>query len=339
MKKALKYSISALLAMILPVLAASAQNRVTVKASLDSATLLMGRQTRLHVEIVAPEGTKGGLMIKPQTMIAEGVEVASLPAADTTDLGNALMEIKQDIIIQAFDSGDYVIPELVFLAGGDSVLSNKLALRVIPADVSQLTGINPDEGTTPGESRWWDFLPAFLIDYWEWILLGLIIIAAGTALYLSMRKKKLVLPFRNPEPKLSPYEVAVRDLNNLKERNLCANGQEKEYYTRLTDILRIYLQERFGINAMEMTSTQITRALNENEETRVPNRLMRQILEIADFVKFAKVRPMPEDNVKAFASAMQFVEDTRPLPPPAVEEGKTDGEEPETDKKNPTKKK
>ncbi len=299
---------------------------MSIKASLDSATLEMGRQTRLHLNIVIPADRQGVLTAKPSSMLTDNVEIVDILPADTTDLGNQLLEIKQDMIIQSFDSGDYVIPEIVYLSGTDTLLSNKLSLRVYPVDVSEMTTINPDADVEKGDSKWWDFLPYIIIDYWEWILGVLILIIAAITLYIVFRKKTIKLPFKAQAPKLSPYEVAIRELSTLKERNLCATGQEKEYYTRLTDILRIYLQERFGINAMEMTSTQITRALNENEETRLPNRLMRQILEIADFVKFAKVRPMPEDNVKSFNSAMQFVEDTKPLPPPTAEE--TDSNQP-----------
>ena len=62
----------------------------------------------------------------------------------------------------------------------------------------------------------------------------------------------------------------MQRLETLRTENLCDKGQEKEYYTRLTDILRSYLDTRFGINAMEMTSSQIVKSLRNNEETRMP---------------------------------------------------------------------
>ena len=223
-------------------------------------------------------------------------------------------------IIQSFDSGDYILPPIVYMRGTDSIKTDELALRVYPVDVSHMETINPDADIEKGDSRWWDFLPAFIVDYWEWILIFLVVVGTGLYAWLKLRKREIKNLFRAPEPKLSPYEVAVRDLSDLKSRNLCAGGMEKEYYTRLTDILRIYLQDRFGINAMEMTSSQIMRTLESRDEMKMSARLMRQILEIADFVKFAKVRPLPEDNVKSFNSAMQFVEDTKPAPEPEPEE-------------------
>ncbi len=145
-----------------------------------------------------------------------------------------------------------------------------------------------------------------------------------------MRKNKdEIRPKEKPVP---PYDMAMGSLNRLRADKLCEQGREKEFYTRLTDILRIYLQGRFGINAMEMTSTQIRHSIQANEETRLSKRNMDAVLEMADFVKFAKMRPLPDDNTRAFNSAMQFVEDTKPQPvAETVEEG--EAEKTETQKK------
>jgi hypothetical protein len=112
-------------------------------------------------------------------------------------------------------------------------------------------------------------------------------------------------------------------LNKLRERHLPENGKDKEYYTSLVDILRQYLQRRFSINAMEMSSTQILASLRSNPETRDNQPRIKQILEIADFVKFAKVRPLPDDNVKSYNIVVNFVETTKPVPEPDEKDNKT----------------
>lgn len=297
--------------------ASAAVNGVTVKASLDSVSLIMGMQTPIHINIIEPESTNGVLLAQPETMLSPEIEIAAVTNGDTTSVGNGLREIVREIIIQSFDSGDYVVPAVKYLVGTDTVYSNELAIRVLPVDVSHMDTINPQADIEKGDSRWYDFLPDFLVDYWEWILLAIVLIAAATVLYFMFRKKRIPLPMFKQAPKPSPYEVAITGLNALKGEDLCSMGREKEYYTRLTDILRIYLQDRFGINAMEMTTSQITRAVNSNSETRPSEPLMKTILQMADFVKFAKARPLPEDNVRSFNSALKFVEETKPLPPVA----------------------
>ena len=73
--------------------------------------------------------------------------------------------------------------------------------------------------------------------------------------------------------------------------------------------------------------------LNANEETRLSKENMERVLETADFVKFAKVRPLPDDNVKAFNSAMQFVEDTKPRPAVAETDDQQEPSKEESTKK------
>lgn len=289
--------------------------RTSIKASLDSAYLLMGKQTLLNLDIVEPASVTSDLIIVLDSMPAE-IEAIDWLYGDTVDLGNDMRQMRRSLIIQSFDSGVYTLPPVIYISGSDTLISNQVTLKVSPVDVSQKDGINDMAPISEIKSRWYDWLPDFITDYWMWIVLGLVIIAGGICAYLIFTRKVDIplIPKKKPVP---PYELAITRLNALKEEKLCEHGQEREYYTRLTDILREYIDERFGINAMEMTSSQILAKLSANPVTRPSNELMKQILEVADFVKFAKVRPLPDDNVRSFVSATRFVENTKPVEIPA----------------------
>ncbi len=294
---------------------------VSVKVELDSAVLMMGRTTPLHVEILQPQGAQGMLLIPADTLMTN-VEIAHAGSDDTIKSGAAdqLEQIKRMIILQSFDSGLYRLPPLAYLTDeGDTVYSNTVTLKVLPANVDSLTTIHSMADVANGGWKWYDWLPDFIIDYWGWILVCLLIIAGGVWTWLVM-KKKVSMPLAHKPKPVSPYEAAIAGLEQLKEEHLCENGREKEYYTRLTDILRRYLDGRFGINAMEMTSSQILRALEKQPDTREHKSMMQRVLEMADFVKFAKMRPMPDDNVASWNRAAQFVEETKPAPEPVAEE-------------------
>ena len=118
----------------------------------------------------------------------------------------------------------------------------------------------------------------------------------------------------------------MEELLKLKEEKLWQSGQDKLYYTKLIDILREYLNLRFGINAMEMTSTQILTSLRENKETKLVEKNMKNILAVADFVKFAKMRPLPDDNEASMRNAISFVEDTKPQSEEQLEENQNNKE-------------
>lgn len=283
---------------------------ITATAKLDSAMLLMGKQTALHINVVG--------LLKPEGQLSvidtmwRNIEIIDMGAPQITDLGNNRKELKQDIIIQSFDSGMYAVPPVIYLQPGDTVATNSPVLKVIPVPVDTLKTIHDYADVSDVERKVLDYVPDWITDYGIWILLAVIVIGLALFVYFKwLRKGKIpLLPKKKPVP---PYNLAITALNNLRTQNLCERGEEKEFYTRLTDILRVYLDGRFHINAMEMTSTQIMDALRSNDETRQSEPMMKQILEIADFVKFAKVRPLPEDNKLAMESAVRFVEDTKPV--------------------------
>lgn len=283
----------------------------SIKATLDSAYITMGNVTCLNVEVVEPINSTSQVGFIPGTIPAE-VEVAGEVTCDTVLLSNDIRQINRRILIQSFDSGVYNLPPVLYMNGNDTVLSNVVTLKVNPVDVSHLEDIHANADIMKLPSKWYDFLPDWIIDYWGWLLLTLLLVAGGVCAVL-IYTKRMNVPFIAPKKVIPPYEMAIHRLGVLREQHLCERGQEREYYTELTDILREYIDKRFGINAMEMTSRQILEHLNQNETTRPSERLMRQILEVADFVKFAKMRPMPEDNVRSYTQAVEFVENTRPV--------------------------
>lgn len=293
---------------------------VTFKAKLDSATLLMGRTTALHLEITQDKNARGFFPGEQADTLSAMVEIAERPAADTTDLGNNRIQINRDLIIQSFDSGMWIIKPIPYVVNGDTAYSNQLSLKVLPVDVSQMQDIHDIKPVEAVPFNLLDWLP----DYWWAWLLALLLIGGAIWLYRKYYKKG-INPLKPSRKRLPPYEEAMINLQNLKAAQLWQRGQEKEYFTGLTDILRVYIDRRFDINAVEMTSSQIIDTLKRNEETKAVNEQLEMILEVADIVKFANARPLADDNEVAYQRAVNFVEATRP-----VEQSDTNREEVKT---------
>ena len=307
----------------------AAANNTLINAKMDSTLLLMGKKTAIHVEVVQDKGQKGFFVNEGVDTLNAFVEVSERLQADTTDLGNDRIQINRDIIVQSFDSGMYVIPAFKYVIGKDTFKSNELTLKVLPVKVDSLPNIHDLKPVAEPPFFFSDYLPEFLVKYWWLIILVLVLIAAGIYAYFKWFKKG-ELPLRKKEKVIPPYDEAIMKLTQLKSEHLWEAGQEKEYFTRLTDILRNYIDRRFEINAMEMTSSQIIDVLRKNEETMPVNERLSKILEMADFVKFAKMRPLPEDNEVAYQRALNFVNETKPVevvPEEESAEGKTGGKE------------
>lgn len=296
---------------------ASMHAQVTVKAKLDSVTMLMGNVNTLNVEIVQDASARGYFPmfadVKPggyATMLNDTLEFG-LPVTDTVKINDRRIQINCRIPLQVFDSGAYRIPAIDYVTGRDTVRTLPLVLKVNPVKVTAEDKISPLTSVAPPENgSIFDALPDWLYYYWWAVLLGLGAIALTAWLIYRFRTKGVLLPQKAPE---KPDVVALDRLSRLKARNLWQDGREKEFYTILTNILRVYLDDRFGIKAMEMPTSEILENLSEDASLRDSRSKMRMILDMADFVKFAKVRPLPDDNVKAFDNAVAFVEATRPI--------------------------
>lgn len=308
---------------------------LTIKASMDSTHLLMGNMTVLNLEVVQDKASK---VLLPQLsasaypsgivgVCGDSVELRTSIISDTIELGSGRLQVNHKVPLQAFDSGYYKLPEFYAVCGKDTAFSKSLGLKVMPVpNLSANDSIAPYSGVEEPEGKsWLDSVPDVIYYYW-WIAL---VLAALIALAWWVRKriaqKVPVVPKRKVKP-LSPYQQAMKSLRSLRERKLWEKGMEKEYFTELTDILRIYLQGRFGISAMEMTTAQILAILNNDSEIKDKRDKVRQVLDMADFVKFAKVRPLPADNVSAFDNVVAFVEQTRPVENEKKEENNTSSE-------------
>ena len=291
---------------------ASAGNAL-VSAKMDSSLLLMGKKTSIHLEVVQDKGNKGYFVNEGADTLNAFVEVSERTAADTIDIGNNREQITRDIIVQSFDSGMYVIPAFKYVIGKDTFSSQELTLKVLPVKVDSLTTIHDYKGVAEPPFFFSDYFPEFIVEYWWAIIAAIILIAFAIFAYFKWFKKGEVPFKKKQEIIIPPYEEAMMKLSQLKNEKLWEAGQDKEYYTRLTDILRNYIDRRFNINAMEMTSAQIIDVLRKNEETMPVNDQLNKILEMADFVKFAKMRPLPEDNEVSYQRALNFVNETKPI--------------------------
>ena len=292
---------------------------VSISAKLDSVNVLMGTINTLHLEVVENQGVNGRLSIFQQIDRARGfasvcgdsVELSTNYHVDTIELGSGKVQLNYSIPVQSFDSGTYTLPRFVYYAGKDSAVSNSLTFNVYPVNVTAEDQISPFAGEfAPDGQRWYDWVPDWILDFWWIFLIIVLAICAGLYGMRNFPKKGNIFMVSKPQPK--PWEIALGSLQRLKSRKLWEQGMEKEYFTDLTDILRVYLYERFGINAMEMTTRQIMDKIHESD-LRDKRDYVKQILNVADFVKFAKVRPLPADSIAAYENARKFVEETIPV--------------------------
>lgn len=278
-----------------------------IDVKLDSAAILIGEQTVLHLTVTADKDRPVQIVIPTDTLM-RGVEVLNLSRPDSTIIENDRLLIKQDVLVTSFDSSLYLLPPFKVIDGVDTVYSNQVALKVstIPVNVDK-----PEEFYDVKEI--WK-PPFVLADYYPLIygvLLALFLICVIGYIMQRLRNKQSLIPFKKQEPKLPPHEQAIKELDEIKHQKLWQQGRSKEYYTLITETLRRYIVDRFGINAMEMTSGEILDILHKQHEADSVYNNLKQILNLSDFVKFAKMNPLPDENDQSMVNAYIFINQTK----------------------------
>ena len=289
-----------------------------IDVSIDSAAILIGEQTVLHLTVTTDNG-KNVIVPIPNDTLMTGVEVLNIAKADTTVIDNNRLLIKQDILVTSFDSSLYLLPPFKVIDQTDMIYSNQVALKVstIPVNIDK-----PDEFNDIKDT--WD-PPFVLADYYLLIygvLFACFLICLIGYILKRLRNRQSIIPFKKQEPKLPPFEMAMKELDEIKQQKLWQQGRNKEYYTLLTDTLRKYMVNRFGINAMEMTSGEILELIRLESEANSSYNSLKQILELADFVKFAKLHPLPDENELSLMNAYLFVNQTKVVEVASPEESK-----------------
>ena len=303
---------------------------VKADAKLDTNIMLVGDQIGFRIGLTLPENYNFSWPVFNDTLTGN-IEIIKKSKVDTMATNNGLMTIGQDFTITAFDSGYYLIPPIIFKYGvqgealSGQVETEPYLLNVFTVEVDTTKSFMPIKGPMKA--------PYTLAEILPWILLAIaILLIAGLVIYFLIKKEKNIPLFApRPKPKLPPHTIALNALDKLRDEKVWQQGQVKKYHTRLTEIVRIYIEDRMEVRAVEMTSPEILGSIRKTGLDKKDIDLLKEILELADLVKFAKLKPQPSENGHSLEWAFNFVKNTM------KKQEVTEGEKPENQNKTETK--
>ena len=284
------------------------QAQVTVSASIDSLQLLIGEQAHVKLEVSCP--TDGHLIMPtyPTGMLMEGIEIVGEVKTDTQYLNQkSHMVVTQAYTVTSFDTAFYYIPPFEVLVDSVSYASDPLALKVMTFDIdtTNVEAIFPIKDVIHRPITLVETLP----------LCGSLLLLAVLCFLIPFllrryRDNKPILRRVTIAPKLPPHQVALGEMERIKSEKSWQRDDVKQYYTELTDALRIYMAERFGFSAMEMTSDEIIDKLTEQPDKEWIGEL-RTLFQMSDLVKFAKYKPLINENDMNLINAIDFINKTK----------------------------
>ncbi|HRH65857.1 MAG TPA: hypothetical protein PLU53_06135 [Bacteroidia bacterium] len=290
--------------------AAVIRDDVNVLAKIDTNQIRIGEQILLNLTASAPAGIKLHFPLIPDTL--NGLEFVSRSGIDTTNSADGRKIIySQAVKVTAFDSGFYVLQPFQFLIEQNEKAPDTLSteallisVRTIPVDTTK--EIKDIKATMDVPLSWKEIL--------VYVVAAIVLIALVLLILREIRRRKK-LP--KPEitvsaPQIPPHTQALEALKKIAEEKMWQQGNFKGYHSAVSDTLRLYIEGRFEINAMELTTDETMARFRGNSLSAEARQKISGILQLADMIKFAKVIPVGPENEQTMADAVQFILLTKP---------------------------
>lgn len=277
---------------------------VNCEVKIDTSDFLIGDQVGLDLIVTQPANV---FVVIPifNNELSEQIEILEQSENDTSLMDNGDWLIKKQLLITAFDSGYYVLPPIPVLYYSDTIKSEPVLFKVNTVQVDTTEAIKDIKMPYNAPLSFAEVLP------WAGGSIGLAIIIL-VLIYVIRKLKRNEPIIRRVKPLEPAHIIALRDLNKLKENKLWQKDRIKKYYTELTDIIRVYLWNRYSIRTLERTSEEILESLkfsDFNDEDAFNT--IKEIFYNADLVKFAKYKPLADQHIYYMDGTYEFVDKTK----------------------------
>lgn len=288
--------------------ALTANAQVQVESKIDSIEILIGEQAHVTLSVSFRKGQQLVMPhFKPSEYITPGVEVSETSQADTSRLDGDMVRVEKVYTLTSFDEKLYCLPEMKVKVDGKEYKSKSLALKVltVPVDTLHPENFFPPKDVQDNPFSWTEWSGIFWLS-----VLMLLLVCLAFYLRIRWKDNKPIIARVKFVKKVLPHQKAMDEIERIKADRLSVSENQKVYYTRLTDTLRKYIEERFAFNAMEMTSSEIIARLQEVEDKSMIDEL-RELFATADLVKFAKYKSLINENDANLVSAIEFINTTK----------------------------
>ena len=297
-----------LISFLLAVVSLPMTAQVNVEARIDSMQILIGQQTRVTVTTTTRQDAKVDFpSYRPTEYLTPGVEVLNMSDVQVEPIDNGMAHFVRVYTLTSFDDSLYYLPPFSVHVNEKEYKSKSLALKVLTVDVDTL---HVEQFYGPREVQdnpflWSEWSPLFWLS-----VMMLLLLTLCYYLYLRLRDNKPIISSIKLVKRLLPHQKAMKEIETIKAEKLVNSENSKEYYTKLTDTLRKYIEERYGFRAMEMTSSEIIEKLMATPDQTALEEL-RQLFSTADLVKFAKYSTLINENDMNLVNAIDFINQTK----------------------------
>lgn len=276
-------------------------------------SVLIGDHFDLVMEVVSRDGYAVGF--PTITNVGEGkIELLEEGGIDTLSMGDGNYHLRKRWRMTSFEPAMYNIDSLGVLYSDGRTVDTlyapnalELAVQMMPVDTAQKTIYDIKQPLKM------PILFGEVVETGSMVLGVLVALAAVVMAVIAVVRRLRRKGDEVAKPQEPAHVVAIRELEMLHNQKLWQNGKVKEYYSRLTEILREYLDGRYGVGAMEMTTDEIVVAMKGLSLTKKQSASLGELLTESDLVKFAKYIPAEEYHEEAYNTVYYFVEESKEI--------------------------
>ena len=287
-----------------------AQNTI-VGADLDTTRIRIGEQVQMRLQVSYAPGSVSKIQWPTvgDTLNAH-LEVVSDTGVDTVkNAASGLDQQVRTLTITSFDTGFWAVPPFRFLVNDQPLetAAQLLEVRSMELDSAMVVRDIKDIHTLPFSVGYW------LKEHSKWVAIGLGALALIAAVFYFVKKRvRNKVPKAIEAPERPLVERILSALDKLEKERVWQQGDHKGYQSRVTDLLRGYIEERYQVPAMESTTEELMNELRVSPLNTDQRGQLENMLRAADMVKFAKALPSPQENEQMMVGATRFVRDTAP---------------------------
>ena len=274
-----------------------------VSVEIDTSNIRIGEQFQYKLSVGEVEN-----------VIISKLELKGLEIVDSTKIDTIKNSLIKKYILTGFDSGAFYIPQQQVFIKNQAYLTDSLLVNVatVKTDTTKVKKF-PIKGIK-GEPYQFDDFKRYI-----YILLAILAIIGFWIYWFVIRKQKI----KEEEPTyrtLPPYEEALIRLNELDEKQLWQQNNVKKYYSELTEIVRTYIEREIKIPALESTTDELVEVLldfnkiNSIETSKETIETLKELLQEADLVKFAKSKPLSYEIEEDRKDAERIISNLKPKP-------------------------
>lgn len=299
-----------LIGAVLPLFALGQSVSTVVGVDLDTTVIRIGEQVHLRMQVsYAPNAIRSIQWPAIGDTLSKHIEVVTDNGVDTVGGDQKLARQVRTLTLTSFDTGFWAVPPFRFVVDGTTLESAAMLVEVRPVALDSALAVRDikDIHVLPFSIAYW------IREHWAWFAAGgatLALISIG--LYFLLRKQKPTRTSGPPPVAIPLHERVLAALGVLEKERLWQQGDHKGYHSRITDLLRGYIEERYRVPALESTTDELIKELRVSALSPDQRGQLENMLRLADMVKFAKTLPSPQENEQMMAGATRFVRETMP---------------------------